>query len=557
MCDTDHSRPTRSRREFIASVGAALLACGNCSYLSAQAASSSDRRARYRRMNLSDQGAERSLESYERAVTAMLALPPSDPRNWYRHALIHTMDCPHGNWWFLPWHRAYTGWLERICRDLSGDPEFALPYWDWTESPKLPERFLLGNLNPANFKITGFADFKSQFKASVQDFWAALSSAQLRQLTLRDYPADALLWANIQNDPPGQPDEASMFSDISFVRLVNPPRTPWLDALASKAVALSTILDALGPTNFEDFGSHKASYHSGSAAQGVLESQPHNLVHNEVGGIVTGPPDRQGFMRDFLSPVDPIFFMHHSNIDRLWDVWTRKQLLTGQQQGHPEKYPVVPVIPSDLSAWMSEPFLFFIGPDGKPVAQQTSGDYVSTGLFDYDYQPGSGEIVVPKAAPQLNTLAGRTITATMLPQVASAPNQASGTVKVPRAALPQPVPQQAGTRIMARITTELPPDSRGIRLHVLVNAPVGARNVNFSDAYYAGSFELFGGHRLGGQRHDSQVTFTIGLTGSVERLSAERRFSADSMRLTVVADWPGVSLKTPIIRVPQITVITS
>ena len=31
------------------------------------------------------------------------------------------------------------------------------------------------------------------------------------------------------------------------------------------------------------------------------------------------------FFADFLSPVDPIFFLHHANMDRLWDVWTRKQ----------------------------------------------------------------------------------------------------------------------------------------------------------------------------------------------------------------------------------------
>jgi tyrosinase len=58
----------------------------------------------------------------------MLALPPEDPRNWYRHALVHTIDCPHGNWWFLPWHRGYLGWFEQICRELSNDPAFALPY---------------------------------------------------------------------------------------------------------------------------------------------------------------------------------------------------------------------------------------------------------------------------------------------------------------------------------------------------------------------------------------------------------------------------------------------
>ena len=40
-----------------------------------------------------------TLESFKRAIRAMLALPPTDPRNWYRQAIIHVLDCPHANWW--------------------------------------------------------------------------------------------------------------------------------------------------------------------------------------------------------------------------------------------------------------------------------------------------------------------------------------------------------------------------------------------------------------------------------------------------------------------------
>src|SRR5688500_14408928 len=47
------------------------------------------------------------IVSYRQAVSAMRALPSSDPRNWTRQAQIHLNFCPHGNWFFLPWHRAY------------------------------------------------------------------------------------------------------------------------------------------------------------------------------------------------------------------------------------------------------------------------------------------------------------------------------------------------------------------------------------------------------------------------------------------------------------------
>ena len=64
-------------------------------------------RARWRRPAASSKMGVRMLQSYARAVRAMLALPPEDPRNWYRQAIIHTLDCPHGNWWFLPFSQTY------------------------------------------------------------------------------------------------------------------------------------------------------------------------------------------------------------------------------------------------------------------------------------------------------------------------------------------------------------------------------------------------------------------------------------------------------------------
>jgi hypothetical protein len=43
----------------------------------------------------------------------MLSLPPTDAHNWCRYILIHTIDCPHGNRWFLPWHSEYIGWFKQ------------------------------------------------------------------------------------------------------------------------------------------------------------------------------------------------------------------------------------------------------------------------------------------------------------------------------------------------------------------------------------------------------------------------------------------------------------
>jgi tyrosinase len=45
-----------------------------------------------------------------------------------------------------------------------------------------------------------------------------------------------------------------------------------------------------------------------------LEDGPHNACHLLVGG-------RQGHMRAGLSPLDPIFWLHHCNVDRFWAEW--------------------------------------------------------------------------------------------------------------------------------------------------------------------------------------------------------------------------------------------
>jgi tyrosinase len=48
--------------------------------------------------------------------------------------------------------------------------------------------------------------------------------------------------------------------------------------------------------------------------QSVLESGVHNSVHNAVGGT----------MGTASSPADPLFFLHHANIDRIWSEWQVK-----------------------------------------------------------------------------------------------------------------------------------------------------------------------------------------------------------------------------------------
>ncbi len=94
-----------------------------------------------------------------REFVAMMSDPAraADPVNWLRFSEIHGSAagfnlCPHGNWYFLPWHRGYIRSYEVAARALTGDAEFAMPFWDWTAQPDFPAAFgdatFDGNPNP-------------------------------------------------------------------------------------------------------------------------------------------------------------------------------------------------------------------------------------------------------------------------------------------------------------------------------------------------------------------------------------------------------------------------
>lgn len=501
-----------SRRSFLVGTGSILLA----STLPIGQASAQTNT--YIRRNLSDPSAP--LKSYKKAIKAMLELPPCDPRNWYRNVFIHLLDCPHGNWWFLPWHRGYLGWFEKTCRELSGDPDFALPYWDWTAQPYIPEVFFEGVLNPSNEAfISSYSTFKQQFQDPISDFWNSLSTDQLHQQKLRGYCSIDDVWQAIENP------NAPMFYPSDAARRIT-QENPYLDCETQTAVSLETIKSALAPRNFIDFGSDVAGYHSQTTGFAVLEDQPHNLVHNNIGG----------FMGDFLSPVDPIFFMHHCNIDRLWDVWTRKQ----------EKLslPTLPLHPDLRKLWQAEPFLFFIDDKGNEVQANeneedeedkvqpnTAGYYATIGDFNYVYQPGSGEELVPAYKNELKELTDEP-TVFSVQQVSGRSlkfNQLSkSNVNVPKEILRAALASSNGpsefpiTSIVAEITINVPANLRDVRFNVLLNSPEGQDSIGLDKTHLVGALELFGT-----LHHSGPVTFKIPLTRALKALAKKKKLNID------------------------------
>ncbi|MFL5576751.1 MAG: tyrosinase family protein [Gemmatimonadaceae bacterium] len=245
--------------------------------------------------------------AYARAIRAMQARPASDPTSWTYQAAMHGSyaapppgatwnACQHRSWFFLPWHRMYLYYFERIVRkavvDVGGPADFALPYWNYdTPAP--------GNTLPPAFVTP----------------------------TLPDGTANPLFL------PPPRRSAA----------LMGGGQVPSTATSSTAAMSLSNFSAAAG---FPSFGGGRAGpVHIGNAI-GALESTPHNVMHSLIGGGAQGGgPCQDGLMADAnCAALDPIFWLHHANIDRLWSRW----LGLGGGRANPGD-----------AAWLTQTFVFF------------------------------------------------------------------------------------------------------------------------------------------------------------------------------------------------------
>ena len=218
-------------------------------------------------------------------------------------------------------------------------------------------------------------------------------------------------------------------------------------------------------------------------------------------------------MYNFLSPADPIFFLHHANIDRLWDVWTRRQISL--------KQPILP--PADeLKLLSDEPFLFFVDFKGNHILDGKGGDYLSTDRFGYEYDRlGFGEQLIE--TPQQPVAQAPVAAEHIAANVAS--------VRVPAAIMPQRRPATEIPRpLVAQITLQRPAELRQVR--VFVGAPADATNLGTDSPYYAGTVGFFG-PPMHGMQMSHEATFAVPLPPRNPALAAPLAAAETHANLTV------------------------
>jgi len=243
------------------------------------------------------------VEVHLNAMAVMMETPPAP--SWGHMAAA-----------FGPWHRVLLLQFERELQAV--DASVTIPYWDWTVDNAVTSSlwhadFLGGNGSGVNHAVTDgqFAGAAGRWPITVKDDPGA-----------RDFLTRQL---GARSDARRLPSAARQ----SQVLALTPYDTaPWEDMLRD-------------PQNPGQWGGFRIG----------LEVPLHNLVHRWVGGN----------MLDMSSPNDPIFWLHHCNIDRLWAVWQFAHPMiagylpaTGGPLGHNLRDAMIFHAPGDAAPWTGD-----------------------------------------------------------------------------------------------------------------------------------------------------------------------------------------------------------
>lgn len=293
---------------------------------------------------------------YAKAYELMRALPADDPRSLSAQANIHCAFCNaaymqtgtniplqiHFSWLFLPWHRWYIYFHERILAKLVGDPDFALLFWNWDNQDPTEG----GNVMPGIFT----------------DSSSALYDAKRNQ----------------DNLPPTLVRLSALSTTNNTTEVVNEN----LNAMYQSLVTATTADLFMG-------GPYRAGTDLSNST--VINAPLGGSIENGVHGSIhfwTGNPT-QPLLEDMgvftTASRDPIFYAHHSNTDRLWDVW-RNKLPGGRRTDH-----------SDAD-FLNAEFLFY--DENANLVKVKAGDALDSAKMGVSYEKVQADALWINYAPQ-------------------------------------------------------------------------------------------------------------------------------------------------------------
>lgn len=208
--------------------------------------------------------------------------------------------------------------------------------------------------------------------------------------------------------------------------------------VANRQAQLNAGTGSLTPSVVSTTGAMQAT--SYSPFNGAIEQTPHGAVHCATG--VAGCPT--GYMGAVpAAGNDPIFYAHHTNIDRLYECWLKVNPAAR-----------LPNTPSQLAATFT-----FIDGSGALVTRSV-GDMLTTGQLGYSYATGGGCPTVSANAFAAVKAALQETPVRTFPVVGATPLK-RGTTVIPiamsgpdRAMLKSAIPERAGAPTRSRLVID-------------------------------------------------------------------------------------------------------
>jgi len=277
-----------------------------------------------------------------------------------------------------------------------------------------------------------------------------------------------------------------------------------------------------------------------------LENQPHDLVHGAVGGWMGNVN---------LAARDPIFWLHHCNIDRQWERWLA---IGGGRQN-----------PPDTSAWASQVFFFFDETGAK--VQKTGAEIVATASqLGYVYD-GLGPALpgglvepppVPKAAPRAM------VAENVEPQVVLGDDPVTSTLDMPAGGAALVDSTAGGEKPLVLHVGEVSFDAQPeLYYEIYLNLPPGAAP-DPEGPHFVGNLPFFGlgGHAAEGEGHAAlEAAHAFDITRLVQALRQAGAFEGDPRvtfvrgRLKPPPEAAGALVETPKavpVRIGRIAILT-
>ncbi|WP_428267394.1 tyrosinase family protein [Haliangium sp.] len=229
---------------------------------------------------------------------------------------------------FLPWHRYLLLRLEADMAEAIGDPDFALPYWDWTD-------------------CYDDGDPSTCAPLFERDYLGTPGACDDAQAAVEGYLVDQGFALNIYTD--GQPifhPDSIRCGTRPLLRKVG--CLPQVQGPADGA-AIAQVFDreVYDSAPYDDcYTEEDVSFRQYLEGFDNDDTEPlcvaagckmHGRGHVYVGG------DMQF---SSANPNDPIFFLHHAQVDRVWAAWQEANLASGDaarmadygNPGYPDEY---------------------------------------------------------------------------------------------------------------------------------------------------------------------------------------------------------------------------